>query len=454
MSESIIKVIGVGGGGSNAVNHMYRQGIQDVDFVVANTDIQALLDSPVPVKVQLGKELTGGRGAGNIPEKGKESAVESLVELEQVLSPKTRMVFITAGMGGGTGTGAAPIIAEAAHEKGILTVGIVTIPFRFEGQKRLNQAIEGIKALKDHVDSLLVINNEKLREIHGDLTLSEAFARADDVLTVAAKGIAEIITVHGYVNVDFADVQTVMKNSGVAIMGSARAAGPNRAQAAISQAINSPLLNNNNVFGASNVLLHITSGTEEASMGEIAEINDFVQDCAGSNANVIWGNGTDESLGDDIAVTVIATGFNADVIPELYIREIRKPEVVDLYSQQAAKARLANRASYTRIADSKPAEIQPDNPPSSYHEKVDMNPRPTTTYHEVDNSLANTQASLDYTNPQLTDELESVPAYKRKGLKIDDGPKSGGQFSRYSLQEDDEGNVQLRKNPFLHDKVD
>ncbi len=453
MSESIIKVIGVGGGGSNAVNHMYKLGIKDVDFVVANTDIQSLLDSPVPLKVQLGKELTAGRGAGNIPDKGRESAIESLIELEEVLSNNTRMVFITAGMGGGTGTGAAPVIAEAASKKGILTIAIVTIPFRFEGQKRLNQAVEGIKALKEHVDSLLVINNEKLREIHGDLTLSDAFGRADDVLTVAAKGIAEIITVHGHVNVDFADVSTVMKNSGVAIMGSARASGPDRASLAIAEAINSPLLNNNNIYGATNVLLHITSGAEEASMGEIAEINDFVQECAGSNANIIWGNGTDLNLDEDISVTVIATGFNADVIPELYIREIRKPEVVDLYSRQASKAKINNTDLFSHpVKDEKTAYIGQQ---STYP----VAEKPTNPYSlKPENELSNKKLygqSADYSNPERTEELESIPAYKRKGLNLETkSPSNNNQLSRYSLQEDEDGNINLRKNPYLHDKVD
>ena len=305
--SSVIKVIGVGGGGSNAVNHMYKKGIQDVNFVICNTDAQALHNSPVTVKLQLGDALTEGRGAGSRAEIGREAAIESIDRIKEVLSSNTNMVFITAGMGGGTGTGAAPVIASAAKEMGILTVAIVTIPFRFEGPERINQAIEGINQLKDHVDSLLVINNEKLREIYGNLTVSKSFEKADDVLAIAAKGIAEIITVHGYINVDFADVQTVMSNSGVAIMGSATASGEERARLAIEEALTSPLLNNNDIEGARSVLLNITSGSEEITMDEVSEITDYVVSATSRNTTLIWGIGSDESLGEDISVTIIAT---------------------------------------------------------------------------------------------------------------------------------------------------
>ncbi len=325
--SSIIKVIGVGGGGSNAVNHMYKKGIQDVNFVVCNTDAQALHNSPVAVKLQLGDALTEGRGAGSKAEIGREAAMESLDRIKEVISSNTNMVFITAGMGGGTGTGAAPVIARAAKEMGILTVAIVTIPFRFEGPERINQAIEGINELKDHVDSLLVINNEKLREIYGNLKVSNAFEKADDVLAIAAKGIAEIITVHGYINVDFADVQTVMFNSGVAIMGSATASGENRAEQAIAAALTSPLLNNNDITGARSVLLNITSGTEEITMDEISEITDYVVSAASRDTTLIWGMGNDESLGEQISVTIIATGFKMNSIPELYIGKKEKHKV-------------------------------------------------------------------------------------------------------------------------------
>ncbi len=318
--ESMIKVIGVGGGGSNAVNHMYKEGIKDVGFVICNTDSQALVDSPIPFKIQLGKSLTEGRGAGNKPEKGRQSAIESIDDVNKLLGEKTKMVFITAGMGGGTGTGAAPVIAELAKEKDILTVGIVTIPFLFEGKRRVQQALEGIENLEKHVDALLIINNEKLRSMFGDLKLSEAFAQADSVLSIAAKSIAEIITVHGYVNVDFADVETVMRNSGVAIMGSASIAGEDRAIKAIKQALNSPLLNSNNIYGASNILLNIISGSEEATMMEVTEITEYVQAVVGNDVNIIWGNGFSESCKDELSVTIIATGFSDNPIPELNIQ--------------------------------------------------------------------------------------------------------------------------------------
>jgi cell division protein FtsZ len=311
-SRSIIKVIGVGGGGSNAVNHMYQQGIRGVEFVICNTDNQALQTSPVPHKIQLGKSLTFGRGAGNEPEKGRDSALESMEEIRNFLSESTKMVFLTAGMGGGTGTGAAPVIAQIAQELGVLTVAIVTLPFSFEGQKRWNQAVEGIKNLKDYVDALLVIHNDRLRDIYGDQKLSIAFGHADNVLAMAAKGIAEIITVHGYVNVDFADVRTVMEQSGVAIMGSGVAEGENRAYEAISKALISPLLNNNNLKGARNILLNITSGTQEVLMDEITEIMDFIQHCTQIQSDIIWGNTYDESLGNALSVTIVATGLDSE----------------------------------------------------------------------------------------------------------------------------------------------
>jgi len=306
---SIIKVVGVGGGGSNAVNHMFKQGITDVDFIVCNTDQQALVNSPVPIKIHLGQTLTEGLGAGNRPDKGKEAAIENLEDVTKVLSNNTKMVFITAGMGGGTGTGAAPVIAKAAKELGILTVGIVTIPFRFEGKRRIDQAINGVKEINKHVDSLLVINNERLREIYGNLGISDAFSKADDVLTVAAKGIAEIITKKGHVNVDFADVKTVMQESGVAIMGSAAAEGEGRAMKAIEQALNSPLLNSNDITGAKNILLNISFGEEDLTTDELFDITQYAQDAAGHTADLIWGYNQDITLGKKINVTIIATGF-------------------------------------------------------------------------------------------------------------------------------------------------
>ena len=310
-TSSIIKVIGVGGGGSNAVNHMYNEGIKGVDFIVCNTDKQALDVSPVPLKVQLGTSLTDGCGAGSIPEIGKNSAIENIEEIRAILSTGTKMVFVTAGMGGGTGTGAAPVVAQIAKEMGILTVGIVTVPFGFEGRKRRQQAEEGLDEMRKNVDTLLVINNERLREISGNLTIGNAFSQADDVLAMAAKGIAEVISVTGNINVDFNDVNTVMKNSGVAIMGSASAGGENRAIEAVQHALSSPLLNDNDISGAKYVLLNITYGDNEVLMDEITAITDFIQDEAGSTADVIWGHGFDATLGEKLSVTIIATGFNS-----------------------------------------------------------------------------------------------------------------------------------------------
>jgi cell division protein FtsZ len=320
-----IKVIGVGGGGSNAVNHMYRMGIKGVDFLVCNTDAQALQVSPVPTKIQLGPGLTQGRGAGAIPEVGKNAAIENVDELRNLLSDNTSMVFVTAGMGGGTGTGAAPIIAGIARELGILTVGIVTVPFAFEGRKRKVQAELGIEQLKSNVDALLIICNDKLREIYGNLNLSKAFGHADDVLSVAAKSIAEVITNTMHINVDFADIQTVMKDSGVAIMGSAAAEGDNRAVRAAELALDSPLLNDNHIEGARYILLNITSGNTEVTMDEVGEINDFIQAQAGQSAEIIMGIGNDATLGDKVGVTIIATGFKTN---QQVASEQRKPEKV------------------------------------------------------------------------------------------------------------------------------
>ncbi|MBK9732367.1 MAG: cell division protein FtsZ [Chitinophagaceae bacterium] len=308
---SIIKVIGVGGGGGNAVNHMFRQGIVGVNFVVANTDRQALEMSPVPNKVQLGVNLTEGRGAGMNPEVGKRSALESVDALKAFLEKNTKMLFITAGMGKGTGTGAAPVIAKIAKEMGILTVGLITSPFSAEGPRRFQQASDGISEMKNHVDTLLVISNDKLREIHGNLTLSAAFSQADNILSNAAKSIAEIITVPGYVNVDFEDVNTVMRNSGVAIMGMASFEGENRAVNAVEAALNSPLLNDNDIRGAKNILVNITSGSVEVTLDEVSEITEYIQREAGFETNIIWGNCYNENMGEKLSVTVIATGFEA-----------------------------------------------------------------------------------------------------------------------------------------------
>ena len=311
ISHSIIKVIGVGGGGGNAVNHMYNQGIRDVSFVVCNTDNQALRHSPVPLKIQLGE----GLGAGGIPEAARQAAEESIDRVKEVLKNNTKMIFITAGMGGGTGTGASPVVAKAAKELGILTVGIVTIPFAFEGKLKIRQALQGVQALSEHVDALLVINNEKLKEIFPDLELSNAFAKADDVLTNAAKSIAEIITVPGYINTDFADVYTILKNGNIAIMNTGFASGEKRITNAIKNALNSPLLNTNDVRGASKVLLNLYCSTDhQIKMEEVNEINDFMASI-GEEIQVIWGATYDDSLGESVKITLIATGYEVSDIP-------------------------------------------------------------------------------------------------------------------------------------------
>jgi len=322
--SNVIKVIGVGGGGSNAINHMFKQGIKGVDFIVCNTDSQALQSSSVPNKIQLGVHLTEGLGAGANPEVGQQSAIESIAEIEKMLDGNTKMVFITAGMGGGTGTGAAPVIAQLAKERDILTVGIVTIPFQFEGKVRQEQALLGIEKLRKQVDSLIVINNNKLREVYGNLGFKAGFSKADEVLATASRGIAEVITHHYTQNIDLKDAKTVLSNSGTAIMGSSVASGENRAKEAIVSALDSPLLNDNKIIGAKNVLLLIVSGTNEITIDEIGEINDHIQVEAGHNANIIMGVGEDDTLGDAVAVTIIATGFNVEQQNEIVNTEPKK----------------------------------------------------------------------------------------------------------------------------------
>lgn len=325
--SNVIKVIGVGGGGSNAINHMFKQGIKGVDFVVCNTDAQALQNSPVPNKIQLGLNLTEGLGAGANPEVGHQSAIESVAEIEKMLDTNTKMVFITAGMGGGTGTGAAPVIAQLAKERDILTVGIVTIPFQFEGKNRSEQAMLGVEKLRKQVDSLIVVNNNKLREVYGNLGFKAGFSKADEVLATAARGIAEVISQHYIQNIDLRDAKTVLANSGTAIMGSAIASGADRAKEAIVSALDSPLLNDNKITGAQNVLLLIVSGTSETAeitLDEIGEINEFIQNEAGYSANIIMGVGEDDTLGESISVTVIATGFNIDQQAEIVNSEPKR----------------------------------------------------------------------------------------------------------------------------------
>jgi len=384
--KSIIKVIGVGGGGSNAVNHMYNQGIKDVEFVVVNTDAQALKSSPVPLRLQLGANLTEGLGAGANPEKGRSAALESKEDIRELLSDNTKMVFITAGMGGGTGTGAAPVIAKIAKDMDILTVGIVTAPFVFEGRKKMIAAQQGIEALKESCDTVLVILNDKLREIYGNLAIRSAFAKADNVLTTAAKSIAEIITVHQDVNVDFEDVKTVMKNAGAAVMGSATEEGEGRAIRAAEKAIASPLLNNVDIKGAQKILLSIMSGEDdELSMDELSEITEYIQERAGDDAEVIFGQGIDAELGKGIRVTVIATGFEMDrlttaspsgkkeeVVIAAANEEDTSKKVIDLESGKTSKVQedatpaagqtytfTFNKPLFTPANESKPEEIKP-----------------------------------------------------------------------------------------------
>ena len=358
--SNVIKVIGVGGGGSNAINHMFNQGIKGVDFVVCNTDHQALQSSPVPTKIQLGVTLTEGLGAGANPEIGQQSALESIEEIEKLLDSNTKMVFITAGMGGGTGTGAAPVIAKLAKDRDILTVGIVTIPFQFEGKQRQEQALKGVENLRANVDSLIVINNNKLREVYGNLGFKAGFSKADEVLATASRGIAEVITHHYTQNIDLKDAKTVLSNSGTAIMGSSTASGDNRAKEAIVSALDSPLLNDNKIKGAKNVLLLIVSGENEITIDEIGEINDHIQNEAGYNANIIMGVGEDLELGDSIAVTVIATGFNVEQQKEIFTGSSEANKIIHvLGDEQKAVQDLTQQQN---IPLSVPTPDQPLNP--------------------------------------------------------------------------------------------
>ncbi|WP_027420798.1 cell division protein FtsZ [Crocinitomix catalasitica] len=508
--SSIIKVIGVGGGGGNAVNHMYNQGIKGVDFIICNTDQQALDISPVPIKMQLGASLTEGRGAGAIPEIGKNAAIENIEDIKEVLMKGTKMVFITAGMGGGTGTGAAPVIAKVAKDMGILTVGIVTVPFGFEGRKRKLQAEEGLEEMRQNVDTLLIINNDRLREMFGNLSLGNAFAQADDVLATAAKGIAEVISVTGMINVDFNDVSTVMKNSGVAIMGSAVAEGESRAMEAVTRSLSSPLLNDNNIEGAKYVLLNITYGSREITMDEIGEITDYIQDEAGATADVIWGHGFDENLGDAISVTLIATGFHSspitgfekapekkvisldDQVSTMISQPVESPTQQNTYKKEEevpAETEKEVEEPFLKVPDANYPEEQTTinwtikNEPveaakpvvkeeeeevvrhfltDDLEEKVEMEnvkPRSILSQQEQqERAKERLERIQEYTSKLKSAnglaDLEKEPAYKRKNIQIAEVPHSSEESqSKYTLSNKD--GISLKENnSFLHDNVD
>lgn len=409
--SNVIKVIGVGGGGSNAINHMFQQGIKGVDFVICNTDSQALENSPVPIKIQLGVSLTEGLGAGANPEIGKDAAIESMDEIKDMLSTNTKMIFITAGMGGGTGTGAAPIIAKMAKELDVLTVGIVTIPFQFEGKTRNEQAQIGVENLRKNVDSLIVINNNKLREVYGNLGFKAGFSKADEVLATASRGIAEVITHHYTQNIDLRDARTVLANSGTAIMGSATAVGSNRAHEAITNALDSPLLNDNKISGAKNVLLLIVSGSEEITIDEIGEISDHIQQEAGHGANIIMGVGEDENLENAISVTVIATGFNAEQQNEIVNTETKKI-IHTLEDEQAAEQLLVSKQDTTNDGFTKKQQPQKTEEPVIKHTLFDEEPQDQTPeqpfegYIKTSEFLKNISVSYEEVAVQNIEEFD------------------------------------------------
>jgi cell division protein FtsZ len=479
------------------VNHMFRLGIKGVDFIICNTDRQALDKSPVPHKIQLGAQSTRGLGAGSIPEVGREAALESIDEIKSFLSENTQMVFITAGLGGGTGTGAAPVIASIARELGILTVGIVTIPFAFEGKKRRAQAEAGLEEMKKYVDTLLVIGNDKLREIYGNLKMSEAFEHADNVLTGAAKSIAEIISLHMHINVDFNDVKTVMKDSGVAIMGSAVASGERRAINAVEQALNSPLLNDNDISGARHVLLNIMSGGDDIDMDEFGEITDYIQDAAGGTAELITGYGTDPSLGDNVSVTIIATGFKTRNSTGFEPPVFRERKIVNLDDKPVAETPAPVAAPepdepfvYVRGAEAKddsgisslsdddqfanetnlpPAEFifntvedKPAEPQMTREERPIAGPDQDTINREEQIRLAQDRIrklkdiTLKMKSPEGLAALEKQTAFERKNIVLENKtPSTESNVSRYTLSEGDDKKIEIRpNNSFLHDNVD
>jgi len=495
----MIKVIGVGGGGSNAVNHMYNLGIKDVEFVACNTDAQALKSSPIPFKLQIGVNVTEGLGAGANPDIGRDAALESKDEIRELLGDSTRMLFVTAGMGGGTGTGAAPVIAKIAKDMDILTVGIVTVPFSFEGNKKMALAQKGVDELKENCDTVLVILNDKLREIYGNLAISDAFAKADNVLTTAAKGIAEIITVPGYVNVDFQDVKTVMQNAGAAVMGSSTMEGEGRARRAAEAALVSPLLNNREVHGAKKILLSIISGEKaELQMDELTDITEFIQEMAGDEADVIFGHGVDPDLGNNIRVTVIATGFESkdykgklkvpkntrtvlpldgpapdvdEIIRNLDIDELDlepvlkeiEPEPKPDFEEESTFGlgyMFDNPNSEKRpdadLPNEEP-EFIPDMVNNEFEDPLTMDPGLKSTKEKYEQKRRERIANLgntdhEYLQPtDIKDRLDK-PAYTRKNVRLDDVPHSSERnISRLSLNDDSQI---LGNNKFLHDNVD
>jgi len=479
--SSIIKVLGIGGGGNNAVNHMFEKGIRDVNFVVCNTDHQALTKSQVPIKVQIGESLTEGRGAGSKPEVGRQAAIENIDDVMDALSGNTKMVFITTGMGGGTGTGATPVIAKACKDAGLLTIAVVTIPFKSEGKVRIRQAIDGVTELKDHVDSLLVINNEKLREIYGNQPVSTAFAKADDILTTAVKGIAEIITVTGYINVDFADVETVMKNSGVSIMGMGKASGENRAVKAIENALSSPLLNSNDVTGANSILINISSGTgeHELTMDELGEITDYMYEAASDDALIIRGLSKDDTLNEEISVTVIATGFESNSIFQPY--KPKKPSKVELLSNKnAIPSRIIpetgndvfsvhekGKKSIITDFEEEQGMLDFNLEQSEYFNESnrqrnqndeDSGEKPEATLRKVKHiqNMLKKEGLSNKTMKENIDTFEDVPAYVRRNMAIGGGDNtSESKTSKFTLTSGDNDEPVLRENnAYLNDNVD
>ncbi len=476
-TKSIIKVIGVGGGGSNAVKHMYKQGIKDVEFIICNTDRQALESSSVPNKLQIGIDLTEGLGAGAKPERGRQAAIESKEQIRELLNQGTKMLFITAGMGGGTGTGAAPVIAQVAQELGILTVGIVTAPFVFEGRRKREQAEIGIRELSEHCDTVLVILNDRLRQLYGNLAMGAAFAKADTVLTTAAKSIAEIITVTADVNVDFEDVKTVMKDSGAAVMGSSITEGENRAERAAEEALSSPLLNNTDIRGAQRILLSIMSGQDhELEMDELSTITEYIQKKAGQDAEMIFGHGIDETLGQSIRVTVIATGFTQDV-PSINGHLAHRdpaaapaaeatpetstvngvPSFVPTFGPSTEPTRTLHDlngpalpsgpalAGVPAAAPGEPTLVSGTDAPATPHK------RPAVTMQIDEERRKRLQALSNGLPPEAVSQYES-PAYLRRQVKLEIvEPSSAQNISRFNLSDDNE---LLGDNRFLHDNVD